>query len=74
MDDRAQWLYVDTGLENANWVEILNVHSGGSLAPGEKVVVTNHLTLAHEAKIKVRRTQPPKDRWALASNQAGDSP
>jgi RND family efflux transporter MFP subunit len=74
VDDRAQWLYVDTGLENANWVEILKVHSGGSLAPGEKVVVTNHLTLAHEAKIKVRRTQPPKDRWALASNQAGDSP
>lgn len=74
VDDRAQWLYVDTGLENANWVEILKVHSGGSLAPGEKIVVTNHLTLAHEAKIKVRRTQPPKDRWALASNQAGDSP
>jgi RND family efflux transporter MFP subunit len=74
VEDRAQWLYVDTGLENANWVEILNVHSGGSLAPGEKVVVTNHLTLAHEAKIKVRRTQPPKDRWALASNQAGESP
>jgi RND family efflux transporter MFP subunit len=73
VDDRAQWLYVDTGLENPNWVEILQVHSGGSLAPGEKVVVTNHLTLAHEAKIKVRRTQPPKDRWALASNQAGDS-
>lgn len=72
--DRAQWLYVDTGLENADWVEILQVHSGGSLAPGDKVVVSNHLTLAHEAKIKVRRTHPPKDRWALASNQAGSSP
>lgn len=67
VEDRAQWLYVDTGLENDGWVEILKVHSGGSLAPGEKIVVSDHLTLAHEAKIKVRRTRPPVDRWDFAS-------
>ena len=44
--DRAKWLYVDTGLKNDDWVEIIAVHSGGRLAPGDKVVVSDHLTLA----------------------------
>jgi RND family efflux transporter MFP subunit len=71
VEDRAQWLYVTTGLENDNWVEILKVHSGGSLAPGEKVVVSDHLTLAHEAKIQIRRTRPPHDPWNFATAEAG---
>ena len=70
-EDRAQWLYVDIGLQNDDWVEILKVHSGGSLAEGERVVVSDHLTLAHEAKIKVRKTLPPQDRWDLAAAVAG---
>lgn len=65
-DDRAKWLYVDTGLSNDDWVEILAVHSGGSLAPGDEVVVSDHLTLAHEAKIKVRKSIPATDRWGFA--------
>jgi len=69
-DDRAQWLYVDTGLENDDWVEILAVHSGGSLSPGDEVVVSDHLTLAHEAKIKVRKRVPPVDRWDFATADA----
>jgi RND family efflux transporter MFP subunit len=66
--DRAQWLYVTTGLTNNDWVEILAVHSGGSLAPGDRVVVSDHLTLAHEAKIQIRRDLPPADRWGFASS------
>jgi multidrug efflux pump subunit AcrA (membrane-fusion protein) len=66
-DDRAKWLYVDIGLQNDEWVEILSVHSGGSLAPGDEVVVSDHLTLAHEAKIKVRKRLPANDRWAFAT-------
>lgn len=69
--DHAQWLYVDTGLENSDWIEVLKVHSGGSLAPGEMVVVSDHLTLAHEAKLKIRRTIPPRDRWADLAVTAG---
>jgi RND family efflux transporter MFP subunit len=65
-DDRAQWLYVTTGLENDHWVEILQVHSGGSLAPGDEVVVSDHLTLSHEALIRVRKQVPPQNRWAFA--------
>lgn len=64
--DRAQWLYVTTGLENDHWVEIQRVHSGGSLAPGQEVVVSDHLTLSHEALIRVRRQVAPQDRWAFA--------
>ncbi|MBD3336417.1 MAG: efflux RND transporter periplasmic adaptor subunit, partial [Candidatus Eisenbacteria bacterium] len=69
-EDRAQWLYVRTGLQNEDWVEILDVYSGGSLAPGERVVVSDHLTLAHEAKIDIRRTRVPEDRWTLAADAA----
>jgi len=68
-EPRAQWLYVDTGLENSEWVEILAVHSGGSLAPDEKVVVSDHLTLAHEAKLKIRKTLAPRDRWAAETTE-----
>ncbi|MCP4574522.1 MAG: efflux RND transporter periplasmic adaptor subunit [bacterium] len=64
--DRAKWLYVTIGRQNDEWVEIQQVHSGGSLAPDEEVVVSDHMTLAHEAKIKVRKTLPPSDRWAFA--------
>ena len=68
-EPRAQWLYVDTGLENSEWIEILKVHSGGSLADGEQVVVSDHLTLAHEAKLKIRETRPANDRWDFADGE-----
>ncbi len=64
--ERAQWLYVDVGLMNDDWMEIKAVYSGGSLAPGDQVVVSDHLTLAHEALIDIRKTVPPHDRWDLA--------
>ncbi len=66
VDDRAKWLYVDTGLQNDDWVEITAVHSGGSLSPGDEVVVSDHLTLSHEAKIKVRKKVEQEDRWGFA--------
>jgi hypothetical protein len=71
--DRAHWLYVTTGLENDSWIEVTEVHSGGSLSPGEQVVVSDHLTLAHEAKIDIRRKVPPKDRWAFAGPVAAQA-
>ena len=67
--DEAQWLYVTVGLENDSWMEIQNVHSGGTLEPGDEVVVSDHLTLAHEAKIDIRRRVTPRDRWGLAPAQ-----
>lgn len=73
-EDRAQWLYVDTGLQNEDWVEITGVHSGGSLAAGEEVVVSDHLTLAHEALIKIREHIPPHDRWSFAFAEEDQAP
>ncbi len=71
--DRAKWLYVTIGKQNDDWVEILQVHSGGSLSPGDEVVISDHLTLAHEAKIKVRKRIPSSDRWDFAKTLNGES-
>lgn len=46
---RAEWQYVDTGLESDTHVEITN-----GLAPGDTVLVGGHLTLAHGAPVSVR--------------------
>lgn len=70
-DSRAQWLYVTVGQQNDHWVEILQVHSGGALAVGDEVVVSDHLTLAHESLIEVRGQLAPDDRWAFARQPAG---
>jgi hypothetical protein len=63
-EDRAKWLYVRIGLANDFLVEIERVLQGGTLEPGDQVVVSEHLTLAHEALVKVRRTVDSPDPWA----------
>ncbi|HEX6789878.1 MAG TPA: efflux RND transporter periplasmic adaptor subunit [Candidatus Krumholzibacteria bacterium] len=70
-DGRAKWLYVELGASNDYMVEIANVLQGGTLDPGDRVIVSDHLTLAHDAKIKVRKTVPPADPW-LETAQAGE--
>lgn len=47
-DGLAKWKYVETGLENEQFVEILN-----GIVEGEKVIVEGHLTLAHDAKVSI---------------------
>lgn len=48
-DGRAEWQYVETGLESRDRIEIVS-----GLAPGDTVLVAGHLTLAHGAPVKVR--------------------
>lgn len=62
-NDRAAWLYVDLGRQNDQVVEIANVLQGGQLNAGDLVVVSNHLTLSHDAKVKVKDTLPLTDPW-----------
>lgn len=69
--NRAEWLYITKGLENDAWTEVVSVHSGGSLTAGDQVVVANHLTLAHEARISIGRINPPGDRWDAAGEWSG---
>jgi RND family efflux transporter MFP subunit len=61
--DRAKWLYVDLGERNDRFVEVARVLQGGTLEPGDKVIVNNHLTLAHDAKIKVKKTLAVDNPW-----------
>jgi RND family efflux transporter MFP subunit len=62
-DDRAKWLYLETGRQNDYVVEVKNVLQGGTLNPEDRVVVSNHLTLSHDAKIKIKKTIPIGDPW-----------
>jgi RND family efflux transporter MFP subunit len=62
-EGRAKWLYVELGANNDHMVEITSVLQGGTLEPGDRVIVSDHLTLAHDAKIKVRRTVALADPW-----------
>ncbi len=62
--DRAKWLYVELGERNDRVVEITKVLQGGPLEPGDRVVVSNHLTLTHDAKLDIKRTIDPEDPWA----------
>lgn len=47
----AKWNYVETGLENEEYVEILN--SNFPFQMGELVITSGHYTLAHDAEVKL---------------------
>ncbi len=44
--DLAKWRYIEAGLENDLWVEVLD-----GVREGEKVIVEGHFTLAHDALV-----------------------
>lgn len=67
-EDRAKWVYVKTGLRNDDFTEIRRVTQGGPLDPGTLVVISNHLTLSHDAKIKVRRIVDSRVTWTSDSS------
>ena len=50
-DGKAFWCYVETGLENDDYVEV--VSSAFDLKPGEPVIVDGHFALAHNAPVEV---------------------
>ena len=64
VDGRSKWVYVKLGAQNDRFVEIEKVLQGGPLEPGVPVIISNHLTLAHDAKIKIKKTVTPPDAWA----------
>lgn len=65
-EDRALWVYVQLGRQNDRLVEITRVDQGGPLDPGTQIIVSNHLTMTHEAKIKVKETIEVPDLWGAA--------
>jgi RND family efflux transporter MFP subunit len=60
---RAMWVYVELGRQNETLVEIKQILQGGTLAEGDLIVISNHLTLSHDAKIDVKNTVPFHDAW-----------
>ncbi|MCA9758507.1 MAG: efflux RND transporter periplasmic adaptor subunit [Candidatus Eisenbacteria bacterium] len=68
--DRSRWVYVTLGEQNDYVVEIKSVLQGGPLNPGTKVVVSDHLTLTDEAKIKIRKTRPISDPWSRSGTES----
>jgi HlyD family secretion protein len=63
-DGVAKWLYVELGARNDHLVEIAQVLQGGSLSPDDLVIVSDHLTLAHDAKVKVKGVVAARDPWS----------
>jgi RND family efflux transporter MFP subunit len=54
-DGRAQWVYVNPGRSNGRETEILPDEATGIIPvePGDKVIVDGHLTLTHDAPVRV---------------------
>ncbi len=55
-DGLAKWCYVTTGLENEDFVEIVDSTFG--LKPGELVITGGHYTLAHDARVRFTAPEP----------------
>lgn len=52
-DGLAKWCYIETGLENEQFVEVLN--SAFDLKPEEPVITQGHYTLIHDAPVQVKK-------------------
>ena len=45
---RAQWEYIEKGLENADWIEVLS-----GVSEGDQVITSGHFTMAHDTPVMV---------------------
>ena len=70
VNNKAQWVYIKTGLSNDQVIEVEKVLQGGPLDDGTLVVISDHLTLTHEAKVKVKKVH--KMEFAFASSSQED--
>ncbi len=52
VDNITKWTYVETGLRNNEYVEILTAAEQG-LHPGDLVAVSDHFTIAHDVPVKI---------------------
>ncbi len=51
----AKWRYIQIGLENENYAEILpGANPGEGLNEGEMVIIEGHFTLAHDARVTIK--------------------
>ena len=51
----AKWRYIQTGLENETYAEVLpGANPGEGVNEGEMVITEGHFTLAHDARVTIR--------------------
>jgi RND family efflux transporter MFP subunit len=51
----AKWRYIEIGMENEHFAEVLtSTEPGWGVQAGEQVIVEGHFTLAHDAKVVVK--------------------
>lgn len=54
--DTAKWRYVEVGLENERFAEVLpGREPGWGVSAGDTVIVEGHITLAHDTKVSIVR-------------------
>lgn len=52
--DLAKWRYIQVGLENDDYAEVLpSEREGEGVQEGETVIVDGHFTLAHDARVRI---------------------
>jgi RND family efflux transporter MFP subunit len=52
--DVAKWCYIDVGLENERYAEVLpGKEPGWGVFEGDTVIVEGHITLAHDTKVSI---------------------
>jgi RND family efflux transporter MFP subunit len=52
--DLAKWRYIQVGLENDDYAEVLpSEREGEGVKEGETVIVDGHFTLAHDARVRI---------------------
>ena len=52
--DVAKWRYIEVGLENESFAEVLpGKEPGWGVAAGDTVIIEGHITLAHDTKVSI---------------------
>lgn len=55
----AKWRYIQVGLENEDYAEILpSERPGEGIKEGEVVIIDGHFTLAHDARVRIDKDSP----------------
>ena len=58
VDNKAYWTYVKTLYENSGYYAVIaHPEKGATLGPGDTVIISGNLNLAHESEIEIRKKE-----------------
>jgi HlyD family secretion protein len=75
-DGRAQWTYITPGRSNGTDTEVLPDSATGQIpvAPGDQVIVEGHLTLTHDAPVRITARREESSGNAAPGTPRGRAP